>query len=148
MKGRRGASVELSLIDGNHYWCLPPCQPITQPDTWTWELGSPEAGWGQEELGSPGAISHSSLSFTLSLQSGSDLVLCLLPVEGLAAIEISARYEASSPFLGQAHISCPSLLPQALLSPSRCQVNHPVSLSLEESLKTLSRLAFLFSSTT
>lgn len=128
--------------------CLPASLSLSLTPGPTWELGSPEAGWGQEELGSPGAISHSSLSFTLSLQSGSDLVLCLLPVEGLAAIEISARYEASSPFLGQAHISCPSLLPQALLSPSRCQVNHPVSLSLEESLKTLSRPAIFFSSTT
>lgn len=93
MKGRRGASVELSLID--HYWCPPPCHPVTQPDTWTWELGSPGAGelagWVGEELGSPGAISHSSLSFALRLQSGSDLVLRLLPVEGLGAIEISTR---------------------------------------------------------
>lgn len=37
MEGRRGASVELSMVDLNQYWFLPPCQPVTQPDTWTWK---------------------------------------------------------------------------------------------------------------
>lgn len=75
MKGRRGASVELSLID--HYWCLPPCHPVTQPDTWTWELGSPGAGelagWVGEELGSPGG----NFSFFPFLRSKSSVWLRL-----------------------------------------------------------------------